>query len=121
AGVGTHPLEGLLGRTEVADPVVDDGDDGPRPVVSCVRATQAGHRVPLVDGTPEPSMRTALRSAWATPLNWASIRWWVFLPRRDVMWSVIDDAITNARQNSSTSWGSKGGSPRIFTPGKSTS
>ncbi len=34
---------------------------------------------------------------------------------------VMAAEVTKARQNSSTSCGSKGGSPRIFWPGKSTS
>ena len=77
----------------------------------------ARHSVPLVDGMPEPSIRTASRSERATALNVASMMWWVFLPRTSVMCSVMRASVTKARQNSSTSCGSNGGSPRIFSPG----
>ena len=37
--------------------------------------------------------------------------WWVFLPVTSRTWRVIAAAVTNARQNSSASWGSNGGEP----------
>ncbi len=40
------------------------------------------HNVPLVEGTPPPSTRTASRSARATPLKVASTMWWVLRPSR---------------------------------------
>ena len=68
-GVGAEVLQRLLGRAEVADAVVEDGDHAPEP-----------HRVPFVEGTPPPSTRTASRSARATPLNDASRMWWALRP-----------------------------------------
>ena len=59
--VGPDARQPLLGRPQVADAVVEHRDQR-RP-----------HRVPLVDGTPRPSMRTALRRQRATPLNVASM------------------------------------------------
>ena len=53
AGVGAHVVERLLGRAEVADAVVGDGDE--RRVAGRRRA----HSIPLVDGMPVPSTRTA--------------------------------------------------------------
>ena len=50
--------ERLLGRAQVADPVVEDGDEGHR-----------AQTTPLVDGTPPPSTRTASRRQRATPLK----------------------------------------------------
>ena len=38
--------------------------------------------MPLVDGTPPPSTRTASRRQRATPLNVASTMWWVLRPPR---------------------------------------
>ena len=70
---------------------------------------QASHRVPLVEGTPAPSIATASRSARATPLNDASRMWWVFLPVFRRTCSVMAAAVTKARQNSSASCGSNGG------------
>ena len=96
--------QGLLGRAEVADAVVEDGD-------RCRRRLTAAHRVPLVEGTPPPSTRTASRRARATPLNEASRMWWVFLPVTRRTCRVMPAAVTKARQNSSASWGSKGGEP----------
>ncbi len=51
-GVASDVLEGLFGRAEIADAVVEDGDHA---------------SIPLVEGTPPPSMRTASRRARATP------------------------------------------------------
>src|SRR4051794_26279273 len=90
-GVGTEVLEGLLGRAEVADPVVENGD----------------HSTSLVDGIPPPSTRTASRSARATPLNEASRTWWPLRPVRLFRCSVMPAEVTKARKNSSASWGSK--------------
>src|SRR5690606_19520953 len=70
-GVGPHPLEALLGRPQVADAVVEDGDEG--------RGWR--HSTPLVDGTPVPSIRTASRQARATAFTAASMMWWVLRPR----------------------------------------
>src|SRR5262249_36828048 len=70
------------------------------------RPGSVGQRVPLVDGTPAPSMRTASCSDRATPLNDASITWWPFLPVIERICSVSPAAIANARQNSSASCGS---------------
>ena len=82
-------LQRLLGRPQVADPVVEHGDlPGP-------------HRLPLVEGIPPPSIRTASRSDRATPLKLASSMWWVFLPRRRWMCRVRLPAVAKARQNSS--------------------
>ena len=64
-GIRAGLLERLLCRSEVADPVVEDGDERP---------TGLGHSTPLVDGTLPPSMRTASRSERATPLKVASMR-----------------------------------------------
>ena len=65
ARIGAGMFECLLGRAEIADAVIEHGHQRPRRI---------GHSRPLVDGTPPPSMRTASRSARATPLNVASIR-----------------------------------------------
>jgi len=117
-GIGTGPLQRLLSRAQVADAVVEHRDAGRD---GAVGNGEVGHSTPLVDGTPTPSTRTASRSARATALVEASMMWCVFLPRTSVRWSVMPAEVTRARQNSSISWGSNGGSPRIFTPGGSIS
>src|SRR5207248_7604529 len=94
-GVTADALERLLGRPEVADPVVQDGD----------------HSRPFVDGTSAPSTRTASRSERATALNEASRMWWVLRPLRRLMCSVIAADVVSARQNSSASCGSNAGLP----------
>ena len=66
----------------------------------------------MVEGTPPPSTLTASRSARATALNDASRMWWALRPLRIRMCSVMAAEVQKARQNSSASWGSKGGSPR---------
>ena len=104
SGVGSEVDEGLLGGAEVADAVVEDGD------ASVHRHTPSAlPNVPLVEGTPPPSTRSASRSARAVPLNDASRTWWVFLPVTRRRCNVIPDAVTKARQNSSASCGSNGG------------
>src|SRR5207302_1708275 len=95
-GVGSHLDQRLLGRAQVPYPVVQDGD----------------HSEPLVEGTSAPSTRTASRKARATPLKEASRMWWVLRPLRVRRWRVSPALVAKARQNSSASWGSKGGWPR---------
>ena len=79
AGVGAALLDRLLRRVQVADAVVEHGDQ--RPIVA--RSVRSGpvpgrtepvrHSTPLVDGTPPgSSMRTASRSDRARPLKVAS-------------------------------------------------
>ena len=98
--------EGLVRRRQVADAVVEDGDS---PVHR--QFPLALPNVPLVDGTPPPSTRTASRRQRAVPLNDASTMWWVFFPVTRRRCSVMPDAVTKARQNSSASCGSNGGEP----------
>ena len=64
-----------------------------------------------MDGTDEPSTRTASRRHRATPLNDASRTWWGFLPLIWRMCRVIPALVANALQNSSASCGSNGGFP----------
>ena len=78
AGVGAEVLERLLGRAQVADLVVEDGDQG-----------HVRHTTPLVDGMPPPSTRTASRRQRATPLKVASTMWWVLRPSRSFTCSVM--------------------------------
>ena len=90
------------------------------PAGSDPRSTSApggDHSVPLVEGMPPPWRLTASRKARATPLKDASTMWWVFFPVRSRMWRVSPPAVANARQNSSASWGSKGGVPRAMVSG----
>src|SRR4051794_35968963 len=68
-------------------------------------------RVPLVDGMEVPSIRTASRKARAIALNEASMMWCEFLPLTWRTCMVMADAMTNPRQNSSASCGSKPGLP----------
>ena len=75
------------------------------------RSRPSRHRLPLVEGIPPPSTRTASRRHRATPLKLASNMWCVFFPSRRRMCSVRFAAVAKARQNSSASWGSKGGVP----------
>ena len=82
-------LQRLLGRAQVADPVVEHGD--------------LDHRLPLVEGIPPPSTAPRRAAHRATPLKLASSMWWVFLPRRRWMCSVRFPAVAKARQNSSAS------------------
>ena len=116
AGVGDQArrcadvLERLLGRAQVADAVVEDGDARP-----------SRHRLPLVEGMPPPSTRTASRRQRATPLKLASSMWWVFFPSSRRMCSVRLAAVAKARQNSSASWGSNGGVPRPGVSGANSS
>src|SRR5207248_6542771 len=95
--VATHALQRLLGRTQIAEAVVEDRDPH--------------YRTPLVDGTDEPSTRTASRRHRATPLNDASRTWWGFLPLIWRMCRVTPALVANALQNSSASCGSNGGFP----------
>ena len=44
---------------------------------------EGAQRLPFVLGTPAPSMRTASRSDWATPLNDASMTWWPLRPESE--------------------------------------
>ena len=69
---------------QVADAVVEDGDSSVHR-----HAPSALPNVPLVEGTPPPSTRTASRRQRATPLNDASRMWWVFFPVTRRMCSVI--------------------------------
>src|SRR5581483_4109891 len=108
AGVGPHLLQCLLGRAQVADAVVQHGD---------ARRRQS---VPLVDGTPVPSTRTASRRQRATPLNDASRMWWVLRPRTSETCSVIWAAWAKDCQKWSAIWGSKGGEPSDAGPSAGT-
>ena len=94
-------LQRLLGRAQVADAVVEDGD--PRPAVT---------GSPWWRGCHLPRSRTASRRQRATPLKLASSMWCVFFPSSRRMCSVMLAAVTKARQNSSASCGSNGGEPR---------
>ena len=79
------------------------------------------HRLPFVEGMPPPSIRTASRRQRATPLKLASSMWCVFFPANRWMCRVRFAAVTNARQNSSASWGSKGGVPSPGVSGANSS
>ena len=110
AGVGADVLERLLGRAQVADAVVEHGDE--RPV--------GRHRVPLVAGTPAPSTRTASRRHRATPLKEASRMWWGFLPRARVTCSVMPADVTKPARTPPPGWGRRaacpGAAPRAGRP-----
>ena len=79
------------------------------------------HRLPFVEGTPPPSMRTASRRQRATPLKLASSMWCVFFPSSRRMCRVRLAAVAKARQNSSASCGSKGGVPSPGVSGANSS
>src|SRR5215218_1366028 len=100
-------LERLLGRAQVAHPVIEDRDPGAHSL-----------RVPLVEGTPlsSGSIETATRRARAKALNAASIMWWALDPERTQMCRVSFELLATARKNSSASSLSK---PAIETTGSS--
>src|SRR5262249_36060475 len=79
SGVCADADQRFLGRAEVADAVVEHGDER-----RTARGRPARHRVPLVEGIPVPSSRTASRKQRPRPLNVASMTWWTLRPRLDV-------------------------------------
>ena len=84
ARVGADVLQRLLRRAEVADAVVEHGDErhGALGLTGCPWST--AHR------RPRPRPRPA--ASGPPPLNVASMMWCVFLPRTSVTCSVIADA-----------------------------
>ena len=98
--VAVDGLGVVVAAEEADDLAVTDVDRG-------IQLEAVAHSVPLVDGTPVPSIFTASRNARATPLNDASITWWPLRPLSERMCSVIPAPPANARQNSSHSCGSK--------------
>src|SRR5690606_22248608 len=114
SSVRAHLLQRLLRRPEVADAVVEHGDQRPRAVAHV-------DSVPFVDGTPEPSTRTASRRVRASPLNVASITWCVLTPARRTTWSVIAAEVANDAMKCSAISGLKGGLPSGSTSPKGTS
>src|SRR5690606_12315090 len=112
-GVGAHLLERLACRVDVADAVVEDGDE---------RSRGCAHSTPLVDGTPPgASTRTASRSERASPLNVASTMWCTLRPRTSWTCSVIAAAVANDDTACWASCGSNGGLPSGSASGSSTS
>jgi hypothetical protein len=103
AGVGADPLERLLGRAQVADAVVEHGDQRARD------ARRRSHSTPLVDGTPgalDPH-RVAQRPGHALERRLDEVVG--VAPRTIVTCSVMAAEVTKARQNSSAAAGRTAG------------
>ena len=79
-GVRTDVFERLLRRTQVADAVVEDGDQ---------RAGTSSQGRPSSTARPRPRRARRRADDRATPLNVASMTWWVFSPARLRTCSVI--------------------------------